>query len=90
MPDRSARQQIRERLNETLFVEAGAGSGKTSALVDRIVALVLDGLPMERIAAITFTDRAATELRDRVRHSLEDLARGSDDEASLALSLIHI
>jgi len=84
MPDRSARQQIRERLNETLFVEAGAGSGKTSALVDRIVALVLDGLPMERIAAITFTDRAATELRDRVRHSLEDLARGTDDEASLA------
>ncbi|MEE3211459.1 MAG: UvrD-helicase domain-containing protein, partial [Actinomycetota bacterium] len=60
MPDRSARQQIRERLNETLFVEAGAGSGKTSALVDRIVALVLDGLPMEHIAAITFTDRAAT------------------------------
>ena len=64
------------RLDETLFVEAGAGTGKTTVLVDRIVALVTaDGpglpVPMRAIAAITFTEKAAAELRDRVRRELE-------------------
>ena len=55
-------------LGETLFVEAGAGSGKTRALVERIVALVTTGdAPLPEVAAITFTEKAAAELRDRVR-----------------------
>jgi ATP-dependent helicase/nuclease subunit A len=69
--DVRARKQIRDALRETLFVEAGAGTGKTSALVDRIVALVCEGTPIEQIAAITFTERAAAELRERVRSKLE-------------------
>lgn len=69
--DRAARDRIRTRLTETQFVEAGAGTGKTSALVDRAVALVLDGVPIDRIVAITFTEKAAAELRDRVRGGLE-------------------
>jgi ATP-dependent exoDNAse (exonuclease V) beta subunit len=52
-------------------VEAGAGTGKTAALVDRYLALVLAGRSVERIVAITFTDKAAAELRDRVRQGLE-------------------
>jgi ATP-dependent exoDNAse (exonuclease V) beta subunit len=53
------------------MVEAGAGTGKTRALVDRVVSLVLGGRPIERIAAITFTEKAATELKDRIRAGLE-------------------
>jgi ATP-dependent exoDNAse (exonuclease V) beta subunit len=53
------------------MVEAGAGTGKTRALVDRVVALVLNGTPLNKIAAITFTEKAATELRDRIRTGLE-------------------
>ena len=54
-------------LDTTLFVEAGAGSGKTSALVDRVLALVVERRTSSwrTIAAITFTEKAAAELRDR-------------------------
>jgi ATP-dependent helicase/nuclease subunit A len=69
--DKEARATIREALDETLFVQAGAGTGKTSALVDRVVSLVLIGRSIERIVAITFTERAAAELRERVRTGLE-------------------
>ncbi len=70
--DDDARVAIRERLGDTMLVEAGAGTGKTSALVDRVVALVASSVPIERIAAITFTEQAAAELRDRVRGGLEE------------------
>jgi ATP-dependent helicase/nuclease subunit A len=69
--DQAARDGVRTRLDATLFVEAGAGTGKTTALVARIVELVRSGAEVHRIAAITFTEAAASELRDRVRHALE-------------------
>src|SRR5688572_10724856 len=72
LADNAAREQIRSLLDETLFVEGGAGTGKTAALVDRYLHLVLDGRSVERIVAITFTDKAAAELRDRVRQGLEE------------------
>jgi len=68
--DQPARDEIATRLDATLFVEAGAGTGKTAALVERVVALVEAGVPMHAIAAITFTEKAAAELRDRVRREL--------------------
>ena len=72
--DQAARDRIRGERDRTLFVEAGAGSGKTRALVDRVEALVSDdGVPLENIAAITFTEKAAAELRDRVRQRFEQL-----------------
>ncbi|MDG2428981.1 MAG: UvrD-helicase domain-containing protein [Acidimicrobiales bacterium] len=78
--DQPAREQIATDLTENLFVEAGAGTGKTTALVGRMVALVLDReMPVEAIVAITFTERAATELRDRFRLSLEAVARSETD-----------
>ena len=77
--DQAARERIREDLDSTLFVEAGAGTGKTSELVRRIVRLVALGrTEMQRIAAITFTEAAAAELRDRVRGELEKAAHGRD------------
>lgn len=79
--DSPARAAVRDDLASTLFVEAGAGSGKTTSLVDRFVALVAAGIPVDRIAAITFTEKAAGELADRVRQALEHVG----DHAALDL-----
>ncbi|MHB8241905.1 MAG: UvrD-helicase domain-containing protein [Solirubrobacteraceae bacterium] len=63
------------RRSEPLLLSAGAGSGKTSVLVERFVRAVReDGLAPGRILAITFTDRAAGELRERVRARFLELA----------------
>ena len=70
-------------LDRTLFVEAGAGSGKTRALVERVVALVDSGVSMENIAAITFTEKAAAELRSRIRERLAQ--RSGEPRAEEAL-----
>lgn len=84
--DQQDRDVITGALDQTLFVEAGAGSGKTSSLVERIVNLVqTDGVPVTRIAAITFTEAAARELRTRVRDALEK--RGAGDPQGLTGSL---
>jgi len=84
--DQAQRDRILTDLDSTLFVEAGAGTGKTSSLVGRIVRLVATGrTEMRRIAAITFTEKAAAELRDRVRETMERAAREEDlpdDEAA--------
>ncbi len=70
--DQADRDRVRAERDRTLFVEAGAGSGKTRALVDRVEALVIDdAIPLETIAAITFTEKAAAELRDRIRQRFE-------------------
>ena len=69
--DTPERTRIETDTAATLFVEAGAGSGKTHSLVQRICHLVLeDGIELDRIAAITFTEKAAAELRERVRVEL--------------------
>jgi ATP-dependent exoDNAse (exonuclease V) beta subunit len=60
-------------LAQTIYAGAGAGTGKTRALVNRIVSLLLDQSCMpENIVAITFTVAAASELRQRVREELEN------------------
>ena len=77
--DEPARRTIAEDLDRNLFVEAGAGSGKTTALVGRIVELVTSGrCDLEHLAAITFTEAAAAELRDRITMRLEDVARSGE------------
>jgi ATP-dependent exoDNAse (exonuclease V) beta subunit len=76
-PDQAARHRISADLDTTLFVEAGAGSGKTTALVDRVLALVTGGAAeLRSVAAITFTEKAGAELRDRIRRALEKGAEG--------------
>ena len=81
--DNAERHRIATSLDETLFVEAGAGTGKTTSLVDRILELVGNGTTtLDRVAAITFTEAAAAELRDRIRSELEQAANNdslSDD-----------
>ncbi|MBO0907783.1 UvrD-helicase domain-containing protein [Arthrobacter sunyaminii] len=74
LADQDDRTLIAAELDTTVFVEAGAGSGKTHAMVGRIAALVDSGVDIGSIAAITFTEKAAGELRERLRKTLEDRA----------------
>ncbi len=85
--DQEARERIRTDLGATLFVEAGAGTGKTTALVRRVAELVTSGAvqsPRE-LAAITFTEAAAAELRDRIREQLEREVGRLDLDADAAV-----
>ncbi len=76
--DQDARDTIRTQFAETLFVEAGAGTGKTTALVARVIHMVATGhlAVMSELAAITFTENAAAELRNRIREGLQPDAKG--------------
>lgn len=75
--DHATRLLVRDDHHKTLLVEAGAGTGKTTALVGRMVAMIASGaVRIDEIAAITFTEAAAGELRDRIRSGLEVAARG--------------
>ncbi len=72
--------QAIERRDGALLLAAGAGSGKTSVLVERFVRAVLeDGVEVAAILAITFTDKAAAELRERIRSRFRNL--GADEAA---------
>src|SRR5580704_10033388 len=77
--DSAARATVVTDLSSTLFVEAGAGSGKTTQLVARILELLLTGRAgVDQLAAITFTEAAAGELRDRLAERLEQAAADPD------------
>ena len=79
LADGLARAAIASDLASTLFVEAGAGTGKTTSMVNRIVNMVESGVPIGRIAAVTFTEAAARELRSRLRTELERRGRARND-----------
>lgn len=79
--DQAARDRIATDLASTLMVEAGAGSGKTTSLVKRMVHHVRTGTPVEHIAAVTFTRKAANELRERFRNALEEELRATPGDA---------
>ena len=71
--DQATLDSIVCQLDASFIVEAGAGTGKTYALVSRVVALVKKGVRMQNIAAITFTEAAAAELSERIRSRMEQL-----------------
>ena len=86
LADAEARRQILTDFGTTLFVEAAAGTGKTTALVGKIVALICEGVStLDRIVAVTFTEKAAGEIKlrlaemERARNPKELLLSGRRD-----------
>lgn len=70
--DQQAREKINTIFSRNFLVEAGAGSGKTTSLTRRMVAAVAGGhVPVHQMAAITYTRKAAAELKERFQEELE-------------------
>ena len=88
LTDTQARDLIANALDTTLIVEAAAGTGKTTALVGRIVRIIAEGkAEVGGIVAVTFTEKAAGELKLRLREKLDSarVATGHDDKARARL-----
>lgn len=80
--DADVRTRLLEDLDTTFVVEAAAGTGKTTVLVERIVALVRKGRArLEQIISVTFTEKAAGEMKLRLRTRLERARDEVKDEA---------
>jgi CRISPR-associated exonuclease Cas4 len=87
MVDDVERQRALTELDSCLLVEAAAGTGKTSLLAGRVVMLLAAGVNPRSIAAITFTELAAGELRQRIAWYLERILTGNvPHELRLSLS----
>jgi ATP-dependent exoDNAse (exonuclease V) beta subunit len=87
--DDDARRAIAEDLDDTLVVEAAAGTGKTTELVNRILAVLAAGrAKMTEIVAVTFTEKAAGELKLRLRERLE-VERAATSDAAVRERLEH-
>jgi ATP-dependent helicase/nuclease subunit A len=85
-------QRAAGRRDVSLMVRAGAGTGKTTVLVERFVGAVTDdGAAVDAILAITFTEKAAAEMKTRVRRRLLELGRRDDARAAEGawISTIH-
>lgn len=71
--DKESRERIMTDIKTNFFVEAGAGSGKTTVLVERMVAMVEAGIDISKICAITFTKAAAGEFYARFQRRLSQM-----------------
>ena len=74
--DEAQRRRALTSLGENLLVEAAAGTGKTALMAGRVVMLLAAGQPPRSIAAITFTELAASELSVRISRMMEGLLAG--------------
>jgi ATP-dependent helicase/nuclease subunit A len=79
--DARERELAESDLSCNYWVEAGAGTGKTTLLIRRLLHIILSGsAQLSEIAAITFTEKAAAELKARLRDELERLAGEAPEE----------
>ena len=92
--DNKERDAIRTALDKTLIVEAAAGTGKTSELVQRMIAVVASGQTrIDRMVGVTFTEKAAGELKLRLRSELEKARSAEKNPATcnyLEQALAHL
>src|SRR5580658_3773664 len=91
--DADARAHILTSLDESLIVEASAGTGKTTVLVKRLVEVLASGrASIERIAAVTFTNKAAGEMKLRLREELDEQRQtaGGPRREALERALEHL
>ena len=91
LPDQKIRNLAATDLATSYLVEAAAGTGKTTLLVSRLLAAVRAGVRLTEVAAITFTEKAAGELKERLRAELEKahLAQALEDLERAQVSTIH-
>ena len=76
LKDDGARRDAISLSDRSILVEAGAGSGKTAVMAGRIAVMLAEGVSPRSIAAVTFTELAASELLSRVREFVADLTAG--------------
>src|SRR5271166_332605 len=76
LPDKEVRIRALTELERSMLVEAGAGSGKTSIMAGRVAMLFARGVEPKSVAAITFTEFAASELMIRISRFVGELANG--------------
>jgi ATP-dependent exoDNAse (exonuclease V) beta subunit len=80
LADQKDRDAIESALDDTIIVEAAAGTGKTTELVRRIIRIIETGrAEISQIVAVTFTEKAAGELKLRLREALEEARREAAD-----------
>ncbi len=85
LSDAQARDRAQTTWNQNVVVRAGAGTGKTTILVNRILNLLMkepQPLAITEIVALTFTNKAATEMKQRLRRELTKLAESADESLS--------
>jgi ATP-dependent helicase/nuclease subunit A len=95
MNDELSRQRILQDLDTNFLVEAAAGTGKTTSIVGRMVNLIATGkCDIERLAAMTFTRKAAAELRERfqleLRRQAASIDRSDQQRMRLQVALRHV
>ncbi len=101
--EKEKRNRIVSQVNRNMFVEAGAGAGKTTLIKDRIINQLKSGMRPEEIAVITFTNAATQELRSRIinaaleeerktdlpKEQVENLRRAVENIDRMQISTIH-
>jgi ATP-dependent helicase/nuclease subunit A len=93
-PDQAQRDLILQELDRNMLVEAAAGTGKTTCLVGRMINLIKEGkCSVDHLAAVTYTRKAAAELRARFQVALEKEARAAkgsrQDRLRAAVNHVH-
>jgi len=89
-PDHDARRRAIEERSRSQIVQAGAGSGKTTTLVRRVLGLLADGeVSPSQIAVITFTERAAAEVTARLVAEGADVTPGGDQDDGVTVTTLH-
>ncbi len=89
IPDQAAREAAATTFDRNVVVIAGAGTGKTTLLVNRLLYLLMrrvEPLDLSRIVALTFTNKAATEMKQRLRERLRGLLQDEGREDPVAAS----
>lgn len=76
LSDAAIRRRALTDLTSTMLIEAGAGSGKTSLMAGRVIAVLASGVHPKNIAAVSFTEKAASELLERITRLMDELEDG--------------
>ena len=74
-----AQQQAIEHEGEDILVSAAAGSGKTAVLSERVLRLLKKGVSIDSLVILTFTNKAASEMKERIRHKVKETPHLSNE-----------